>query len=115
NGNADEVISQLKDKRYKVRKDGDNYLLEKGKLSRWGPYINHTGLIILLIGSMLRFFPGMYVDEIVYLNEGETKDLPTTDGQYYVKNDGFIMDTHDESSGEVFEDSLNQGNNIVSN
>lgn len=113
--NAENVIKGLKSKRYKVKQDGNYYLLEKGKLSRWGPYINHTGLIILLIGSMLRFFPGMYVDEIVYLNEGETTDLPTMEGEYYVKNDGFILDTHDEESGEVFEKSLSQGNNIVSN
>ncbi|WP_411844374.1 cytochrome c biogenesis protein ResB [Salinicoccus sp. HZC-1] len=113
--NAEKVISQLKGKRYKVRQDGDNYLLEKGILSRWGPYINHTGLIILLIGSMLRFFPGMYVDEIVYLNEGETTDLPTTGGEYYVKNEGFILDTYNEESGQVFDKALSQGNNIVSN
>lgn len=113
--NAEKIIGQLKKKRYKVRQDGNNYLLEKGRLSRWGPYINHVGLIILLTGSMLRFFPGMYVDEIVYLNEGETKDLPTTNGQYYVKNDGFTLDTYDEESKEVFDQALNQGNNIVSN
>ncbi|AKG74062.1 cytochrome c biogenesis protein [Salinicoccus halodurans] len=113
--NAEKIIGQLKKKRYKVRQDGNNYLLEKGRLSRWGPYINHVGLIILLTGSMLRFFPGMYVDEIVYLNEGETKDLPTTNGQYYVKNDGFTLDTYDEKSKEVFDQALNQGNNIVSN
>ncbi len=113
--NADNVISQLKNKRYRVKQDGDNYLFEKGKLSRWGPYINHTGLILLLIGSMLRFFPGMYVDEVVYLNEGETKDLPTTNGEYYVKNEGFTLDTYDEDSEEVFNQALSQGNNIVSN
>lgn len=113
--NAEKIIGQLKKKRYKVRQDGNNYLLEKGRLSRWGPYINHVGLIILLTGSMLRFFPGMYVDEIVYLNEGETKDLPTTNGKYYVKNDGFTLDTYDEESKEVFDQALNQGNNIVSN
>lgn len=27
-----------------------------------GPYVNHIGLIIFLVGAMLRFFPGMYVD-----------------------------------------------------
>lgn len=115
NENAENVIESLKAKRYKVKKDGNHYLLEKGKLSRWGPYINHLGLIILLTGSMLRFFPGMYVDEIVYLNEGETADLPTTGGEYYIKNDEFILDNHDKESGEVFEKSLSQGNNIVSN
>ena len=48
-------------------------LAEKGRFSRWGPYVNHIGLIIFLIGGMLRFVPGMYVDKVLWLREGETK------------------------------------------
>lgn len=105
---VDQVVQGLKQKRYKTKTDGDNYLFEKGRLSRWGPYINHTGLIILLIGSMLRFFPGMYVDELVYVQEGETVQVPETEGQYYVENEQFIMDTYDEDQGTVFDESLQQ-------
>ncbi|MFP3361224.1 cytochrome c biogenesis protein ResB, partial [Planococcus sp. SIMBA_143] len=81
-------------------------LLEKGRLSRYGPYINHTGLILLLFGSMLRFFPGMYVDELIYLNEGETEEIPTTQGQYYIKNERFVIDTYEKEDGEVFQQAL---------
>ena len=98
-----------------MRKEGDNYLLEKGRLSRYGPYLNHTGLIILLFGSMLRFFPGMYVDEIVHINEGETEELPTTEGQYFVRNEAFTLDTYDEDSGEVFDQALSNNTMVVSN
>lgn len=113
---ADEVVGALKKKRYKVKQDGHQYLLEKGRLSRWGPYINHTGLIILLVGSMLRFFPGMYVDELMSVQEGDTVQVPETGGEYYVKNNGFILDTYDEDSGTVFDDTLQQSDEtIVSN
>ncbi len=112
---TEKIVEGLSDKRYKVRKDGDNYFLEKGKLSRYGPYINHVGLIILLFGSMLRFFPGMYVDEIVYVNEGEQEALPATDGEYYVENNNFTLDTYNEDAKEVFDESLNQRNMVVSN
>ncbi|GAB3072034.1 cytochrome c biogenesis protein ResB [Salinicoccus sesuvii] len=112
---TDAVIGSFKKKRYKVSQDGNSYLLEKGRLSRYGPYINHTGLIILLFGSMLRFFPGMYVDELVHINEGETKELPTTNGQYYVQNDGFTLDTYDENGNEVFQQALESDNQVVSN
>ncbi|MCG1010894.1 cytochrome c biogenesis protein ResB, partial [Salinicoccus sp. ID82-1] len=107
---AEGLVDRLSKKRYKVKKDGDSYLLEKGRLSRYGPYINHTGLIILLFGSMLRFFPGMYVDEIIYFNEGETEEIPTTGGQYYVKNEAFIMDTYDEDADAVFSETLQNSN-----
>lgn len=113
NSRADAVVQALKGKRYKVKSDGNQFLLEKGRLSRWGPYINHVGLIILLIGSMLRFFPGMYVDELLYVQEGETVQIPDTGGEYYVKNDGFTLDTYDEDSGTVFDETLQQSDEMV--
>ena len=106
NENAQALAETFENKKYKLKTDGDHYLLEKGRLSRWGPYINHTGLIILLAGSMLRFFPGVYIDEIIYAQEGETVGIPTTDGQYYMRNDGFTLDTYDEDAGTVFDQSL---------
>lgn len=112
---TDAVIGAFRKKRYKISQDGNSYLLEKGRLSRYGPYINHTGLIILLFGSMLRFFPGMYVDELIHINEGETKELPTTNGEFYVKNEGFTLDTYDEDGNEVFERALESDNQVVSN
>lgn len=113
--NTDSLIDAFSKKRYKVRQDGDNYLLEKGRLSRYGPYINHMGLILLLFGSMLRFFPGMYVDELIYLNEGETEEIPTTQGQYYIKNERFVIDTYEKEDGEVFQQALSEGSDLVSN
>ena len=104
--NPDDIAKSFTAKKYKLKQDGNNYLFEKGRLSRWGPYINHTGLIILLAGSMLRFFPGVYVDELIYAQEGETVSIPTTEGKYYVKNEGFTLDTYDEDSGTVFDQSL---------
>ena len=115
-GNSEKVIKSLKKKGYKVKKDQNHYLLEKGRLSRWGPYINHTGLILLLFGSMLRFFPGMYVDELIYITEGDTVQVPETDGRYYVKNNNFIVDIYDEEAGTVFDGTLqNTNETVVSN
>lgn len=113
--NTERVIEGFRKKGYKVKEDQNHYLLEKGRLSRWGPYINHTGLIILLFGSMLRFFPGMYVDELIYITEGDTVQVPETDGQYYVENNEFIVDIYEEE-GTVFDATVqNTNETIVSN
>ncbi|MCD2137800.1 cytochrome c biogenesis protein ResB [Salinicoccus halitifaciens] len=113
--NTDGVIEGLKKKGYKVKSDNKHHLLEKGRLSRWGPYINHTGLILLLAGSMLRFFPGMYVDELIYITEGDTVQVPETEGQYYVENNDFIVDIYEEE-GTVFDETVqNTNETIVSN
>lgn len=92
--------SELVKKRYKVSEENGNLLAEKGRFSRWGAYVNHTGLIIFLIGAMLRFFPGMYVDDVVWLRDGQKKVVPGTDGEYYIKNNEFIFETYGDEGEE---------------
>lgn len=92
------LVKDLQSKKYKVKTDGTAILAEKGRLSRYGPYINHTGLIILLAGAMLRFLPSLYVDEFVGVSEGETKSIPGTENTYYIKNNKFIFEQYDEES-----------------
>jgi len=59
-------------------------MAEKGRFSRWGPYINHIGLILFLVGVLMRSIPGFFLDEYVWVREGETVAIPNT--PYYVKN-----------------------------
>ena len=111
--NADEEISKIKEglksRGYKIREENGNVLAEKNRFSRWGPYVNHTGLIIFLIGAMLRFFPGMYVDEVLWIREGETQVIPGTNGQYYLKNEAFILEMYErDNSSEVFDTALDR-------
>ncbi|MGM0899944.1 MAG: cytochrome c biogenesis protein ResB [Bacillota bacterium] len=108
------LIENMKSKRYKIREENGNILAEKNRFARWGPYINHIGLIIFLLGGMLRFVPGMYVDETLWLREGETKTIPATDGQYYLENNQFIVELYDkEKDGEVFGQALDRAGGVV--
>ncbi len=62
---------------------------------------------------MLRFFPGMYVDEVVWVREGETEVVPGTDGEYFVENEQFFLEMYDEDD-ETFATALERaGGNIV--
>jgi len=100
---------RLTSRRYHVREENGNLLAEKGRFSRWGPYVNHCGLIIFLIGAMLRFVPGMYVDEVLWVREGETAVIPGTEGQYYLENKDFIMEVYEkDKEDEVFEDAISR-------
>ncbi|MFE4523201.1 cytochrome c biogenesis protein ResB [Cytobacillus firmus] len=107
---------KLKSKKYSIREENGNILAEKGRFSRWGPYVNHVGLIIFLIGGMLRFVPGMYVDKILWIREGETKVIPETNGEYYLKNDGFILEMYDkEKDKEVFGEAIDKAGMVAKN
>ncbi|MCM3707728.1 MULTISPECIES: cytochrome c biogenesis protein ResB [Cytobacillus] len=107
---------KLKSKKYSIREENGNILAEKGRFSRWGPYVNHVGLIIFLIGGMLRFVPGMYVDKILWIREGETKVIPETNGEYYLKNDSFILEMYDkEKDNEVFGEAIDKAGMVAKN
>lgn len=90
------IKERLVKKRYKVLEEDGYLLAEKGRFSRWGPYINHIGLIIFLFGVMLRSVPGMYIDEELWLREGETKVIPGTNQQLYLENKEFIRELYTE-------------------
>lgn len=98
--NSDEkstVVSRLKKNRYKVTEENGHILAEKGRFSRWGPYVNHIGLIIILAAALLRFTPFMYLDEYVWVREGEQTVIPGTKGEYYIENKDFILETYGEN------------------
>ncbi len=58
--NLEEVKDRLKERRYQYIRERKTVIYleaEKGRFSRWGPYVNHIGLIIFLIGALLAFRP----------------------------------------------------------
>jgi len=102
---VDEVINRLKKQRYNIFEEDGQYLAEKNRFSRWGPYVNHIGLIIILIAAMLRLTPLLFLDDYVWVREGEQKVIPSTDGQYYIENKKFHIDFYDEND-ERFKDAI---------
>ncbi|NRG44235.1 cytochrome c biogenesis protein ResB [Bacillus sp. CRN 9] len=110
------VKEKLKKNRYNIREENGNILAEKGRFSRWGPYINHIGLIIFLAGGMLRFVPGMYVDELLWVREGETAVIPETDGEYYLENHQFILEVYDkDKDNEAFNNAIENSGMVAKN
>lgn len=119
-GNVDDsfekVKEKLKEKRYSIREEDGNILAEKGRFSRWGPYVNHCGLIIFLIGGMLRFVPGMYIDDMLWIREGETKVIPETNGEYYLENKEFTLEIYDkDKDNEAFSEAIESAGMVPKN
>ncbi|KYG35929.1 cytochrome c biogenesis protein ResB [Priestia endophytica] len=109
------VEERLKKRGYRVKKEEGNLLGEKGRFSRWGPYVNHIGLIIFLIGAMLRVVPGMYIDKTMWLREGETKAIPGTNGEYFLENNQFIYEEYGKDSDEVFQKTIDRVGAVAKN
>ncbi len=107
--------AKLKELKYKVSTDKNGLLAEKGRFSRWGPYVNHIGLIIFLFGVMLRMMPGFYVDETLWIREGETRAIPEASG-YTLENKGFAVETYTGEDEEAkFGEALDRVGTVVKN
>ncbi|MBR7795517.1 cytochrome C biogenesis protein [Agaribacter marinus] len=105
----------LKKQRYKMTEEDGHLLAEKGRFSRWGPYVNHIGLIIILLAALLRTTPLFYMDEYVWIREGEQLVLPGTDQEYYIKNKDFIIENHDPNDTRFKEAISKEGGEVPSN
>ncbi|WP_217585400.1 cytochrome c biogenesis protein ResB [Lentibacillus saliphilus] len=113
-GEKEQVIQALKKQKYKVRHEEGHILAEKGRFSRWGPYVNHIGLIIILLAALLRTSSFMYIDEYVWVREGEQTVIDGTDSQFYIENKEFILETYDEND-ERFAEAIKKQGAIPSN
>jgi cytochrome c biogenesis protein len=91
----DSFGKDLKKKRYRVWRDGDALLAEKNRFSRWGPYINHIGLIIFLLAVLARGVPAWHMDKYISLDDGETAQIPDTN--YYAKNEKFTVEYYTDA------------------
>ncbi len=89
------MAEQLKRRRFRVNQDGSALLAEKNRFSRWGPYINHIGLIVFLLAVLLRTIPGWSMDNYVTVPEGETVQIPDTN--YFIKNEKFTIDYYTDA------------------
>lgn len=99
--NPDEIFEKAKkslaQKGYNVREEEQAVMGEKGRFSRWGPYVNHIGLIIFLIGILMRILPGFTIDNYVWVRDGQT--VPVTGAaEYYIKSEGFSVETYHEGN-----------------
>lgn len=110
----DKAEAKLKELKYNVSRDKNGLLAEKGRFSRWGPYVNHIGLIIFLVGVMLRMMPGFYVDETLWIREGETRAIPEAPG-YTLESKNFEMETYNTEEDAVFEEAIERVGTVAKN
>lgn len=106
----EKMVEKLKKRRYKIREENGHILAEKGRFSRWGPYVNHIGLIIILLAALLRSYSFFYLDEYAWTREDDLMVIPGTEGEYYIENKKFTVEYYDEDDEdyEKFKESIDQ-------
>lgn len=97
-----QVVAILKRKGFKVRTEGaDAAYGDKGRLGRFGAYVTHVGLIVLLVAAVCMAIPGWYHDQFFWVPEGETVAVPHTD--FFVRNDSFHVEFHEDGRPSLFQ------------
>ncbi len=86
---------ELARRRYRVHQDGAALLAEKNRFSRWGPYINHIGLIVFLLAVLAGTIPSLKLEEYIGVQVGDTVRIPNTN--LYVKNEAFTIDYYEDA------------------
>ncbi|MDK8179440.1 cytochrome c biogenesis protein ResB [Paenibacillus sp. UMB4589-SE434] len=84
----------LRKKRYRITKNDGALMAEKNRFSRWGPYINHIGLIIFLLAVLARSIPGWHMEYYAAFPQGEPRPIPDT--PYYLQNDQFTVEYYSD-------------------
>jgi cytochrome c biogenesis protein len=94
------LAHSLKSARYKVIRQEGRLYADKGRWGRWGPYIMHIGLLLVLVGGMMRAIPGFYMDDFIMVPDGQVSKVPGTD--YFVRNDKFTLETYDNGQPKSY-------------
>ncbi|BCJ85783.1 cytochrome c biogenesis protein ResB [Effusibacillus dendaii] len=98
---ADRMAAELRKRRYKIRREGSAFLAEKMRISRFGAYVIHIGLIIIILGALSRLIPGWYVSQNIWVEEGQTVKVPGSD--FYVRNDQFTVEFYPDQRPKHYE------------
>src|SRR5690625_1474157 len=105
-------INHLKKHRYHIFEKDRHVLAEKNRFSRWGPYVNHIGLIIILVAALLRSTPLFFLDDYLWIREGEKIVVPSTHGNYYIENEKFHLEYYDVAD-DRFKDAIEKSDQLV--
>lgn len=94
------LAAALRGRRYLViERDGRLYA-DKGRLGRFGPAITHVGLILILLGGMMRALPGFYFEQMLWVKDGETIKVPNAD--FYVESERFEAEFYESGQPKSF-------------
>ncbi|HYG58726.1 MAG TPA: cytochrome c biogenesis protein ResB [Symbiobacteriaceae bacterium] len=88
----DAMAAKLRKRGYKVVRDRECLYADRGRLSRYGPYIIHIGLLIVAFAGIGKAVPGWNETRDVWIPDGQTVKVPGTD--FAITSRKFTMELH---------------------
>ncbi|HLO04007.1 MAG TPA: cytochrome c biogenesis protein ResB [Symbiobacteriaceae bacterium] len=95
-GTLEQVEAKLKQRRFKVLRDRENLYADRGRISRYGPYIIHIGLIICAFAAFAKAIPGWDETRDVWIQNGQTVKVPDTN--FALTNQKFTVEFYENGA-----------------
>ena len=108
------LAQALRERRYLVIEQDGRLYADKGRWGRWGPYITHIGLLLILIGAGMRTVPGVYLEQFIWVRDGAIVRVPGCD--LYVESLGFEVEYYDTGEPKSYQTHIrviDAGGNVV--
>lgn len=99
-GDLAHVAPKLKQMGFKLVADRECLYGDKGRLSRYGPYIIHIGLLLVAFAAFAKSIPGWDVTEQLTLTDGQTALAPGTN--FAIKNNKFTYEQYENGAPKRF-------------
>lgn len=99
-GDLSAVEARLKKAGYKIYRDRECLYADKGRLSRYGPYILHIGLLVVCSAAFAKGLPGWDQSKDVWIPDGQTVKVPGE--QFAITNHKFTMDLYENGMPSRF-------------
>ncbi len=91
-GTLESMQEKLKKKGYHVIRDRECLYADKGRLSRYGPYIIHIGLLVVAFAAFTKGIPGWDTSKDALIADGQTVKIQDT--EFALTNHSFVMETY---------------------
>lgn len=95
-----EAHDRLRRRGYKIRQDRECLYADRGRISRYGPYIVHIGLLIVAFAAFAKGIPGWDQTRDVWIPDGQTVKVPDTN--FAITNHKFTMDLYPSGAPSRF-------------
>ncbi|WP_273378406.1 cytochrome c biogenesis protein ResB [Symbiobacterium thermophilum] len=92
-GDLQQAAERLKRAGYRIWRDRECLYAEKGRLSRYGPYILHIGLLVVCFAAFAKALPGWDEVQDVWIPDGQTVKVPGEN--FAITNHKFTMELYE--------------------
>lgn len=99
-GDLQSMEPKLKKLGYNLRRDRECLYGDKGRLSRYGPYIIHIGLLVVAFAGFAKAIPGWDLYEDVWLADGQTSRVPGV--EFALTNHKFTLEFYENGAPKRF-------------